>query len=181
MLRFTKGSVINLPGLCMCDEKDVIHDNLMPQLAARQWKSLSYTQKKATPRLTQTAAADKHLLQTLKKEHFWRFFFCCCCCHFKLGPKKMVAKEQSWWFIQWINELQKLLNFSQHYQSSGRATEGPFVGWWHSCSPLTCIPCSFGGGPTVIVGIAHKQLHPISITLLDVNSPLMSNIDIGCP
>lgn len=30
--------------------------------------------KKATPRLTKTAAADKHLLQTLKKEHFWRFF-----------------------------------------------------------------------------------------------------------
>lgn len=180
MLRFTKGSVINLPGLCMCDEKDVIHDNLMPQLAARQWKSLSYTQKKPHPdsqRLQQLTSIFCKLL----KRNIFGVFFCCCCCHFKLGPKKMVAKEQSWWFIQWINELQKLLNFSQHYQSSGRATEVPFVGRWHSCSPLTCIPCSFGGGPTVIVGIAHKQLHPISITLLDVNSPLMSNIDIGCP
>lgn len=95
MLRFTKGSVINLPGLCMCDEKDVIHDNLMPQLAARQWKSLSYTQKKATPRLTQTAAADKHLLQTLKKEHFWSFFFVVVAVILNLAPKKWLQKSKA--------------------------------------------------------------------------------------
>lgn len=59
----------------MCDEKDVIRDNLMPQLAARQWKALSYTPRKPHPGSQRLQQLTSIFSKLLKKEHFWRAFF----------------------------------------------------------------------------------------------------------
>lgn len=79
----------------MCDEKDVIHDNLMPQLPARQWKSLSYTQKKPHPDSQRLQQLTSIFCKLLKRNIFGVFFFVVVAVILNLAPKKWLQKSKA--------------------------------------------------------------------------------------